>query len=103
MAATAAKIHRCVAEYLPATYIVGLPLNMDASEGPQAALTRRFADELRAATGATVELFDERLSSAAADEALKLAGATRGQRATRRDALAAQTMLQAYLDQRPRG
>jgi len=79
-------------------FIVGLPINMDATEGPQAKLTRAFAGELRSLSGRPVDLHDERLSSWAADRAFDEAQLTRKQRNARRDAVAAQIILQGYLD-----
>src|SRR5262249_23666795 len=52
-------------------FIVGLPLNMDGTEGPQARLTRRFAGELARRSGRPVDFQDERLSSAAADSLIE--------------------------------
>lgn len=78
--------------------VVGLPLNMNDSEGPQAALTRKFINALRAASELVVHEQDERLSSAAADDAMNAAGLTPRQQASRRDMLAAQVILQAFLD-----
>lgn len=79
--------------------VVGLPLNMDGSEGPQAVLSRRFAQAL-AACGVTVELWDERLSSFQADELMQSAGLSRTRQDERRDAIAAQVTLQSFLDSR---
>jgi putative Holliday junction resolvase len=79
-------------------FVVGLPINMDATEGPQAKLTRTFAGELKSLSGRPVDLHDERLSSWAADRAFDEAQLTRKQRNARRDAVAAQIILQGYLD-----
>jgi putative holliday junction resolvase len=77
--------------------VVGHPLNMDDSAGPQADLAREFAQRVAAATGLDVRLWDERLTSFAADQAL--AGwLTRGKRKSRQDALAAAAMLQGFFD-----
>jgi putative Holliday junction resolvase len=78
--------------------VVGLPINMDGTEGPQAQKTRAFASKLAELSGLPVELSDERLTSYAADQVLDAVEATRKTRRRRRDALAAQVMLQAYLD-----
>ncbi len=83
--------------------VVGLPLNMDGSVGPQAVLTRNFVAALRKGGAIQVEEQDERLSSFAADEALAAGGLSRKGRASRRDMLAAQMILQAYLDRAARG
>lgn len=96
----AQRVAAWAAEYRPAGFVVGLPLNMDGSEGPQAARVRRFAQALAAAGGLPVELWDERLSSFQADEHMAAGGLTREQRARRRDMLAAQVILQSFLDAR---
>ncbi len=80
------------------SFVVGLPLNMDDSEGLQAELTRRFAAELERLSRRPVHLHDERLSSFAAEEALDSTG-LRGRRRTGLvDRIAAQKILQSYLD-----
>ncbi len=79
-------------------FVVGLPLNMDGSAGPQSELSRRFADELHRLSGKPVHLHDERLSTAAADEALDEAGIHQRRRKGLRDAIAAQQILQTWLD-----
>ena len=86
-----------VAESIDAV-IVGLPLNMDGSQGPQAQLALEFSNRLAAALAVPVHLQDERLSSAAADELLNQAGLTSAQRKKRRDKLAACQILQAFLE-----
>ena len=78
-------------------FVIGLPLNMDGTEGEQARVSRRFAEVLGARGGRPVHLFDERLSSFAADELLNRRDLTRKKRRARRDALAAQCMLEAFL------
>jgi putative Holliday junction resolvase len=81
--------------------VVGLPLNMDGTEGPRARLARGLATMLGERTGRTIHLFDERLTSSAADWAMARSGLTRGQKKARRDALAAAAMLQGFLDALP--
>lgn len=100
----AAAVLEWATERAPRTYVVGLPINMDGSEGPQARVTRAFADALAAQSGADVRLWDERLSSFQADQWLAEAPAaprSRGKRAARhdprRDALAALAILRAFL------
>lgn len=78
--------------------VVGLPVNMDGSEGDQARLTRQFAEKLQDHCGLPVHLQDERLSSAAADEKLSVAGFSRQKHKARRDMLAACEILQSFLD-----
>ncbi len=80
-------------------FIVGLPLNMDGSEGPQAKLTRDFADQLAAVVGPRpVAMWDERLSSFAADQLLEQTHLSTTKRAGHRDQIAAMVILQSYLD-----
>jgi len=81
-------------------FVVGLPLSMDDTESDQTRVTRLFADELARLSGKSVELRDERLTSFAADEVLEQVG-RRAQRKHKglRDGIAAQMILQAYLDE----
>jgi len=79
-------------------FVVGLPINMDDTEGGQAAVTRRFADELARLSGKPVHLQDERLSTAAAHEALDAAGVRGKDRKRLTDRLAARQILQTFLD-----
>lgn len=78
--------------------IVGLPLNMDGSEGTQAGVTRAFAKRLREKTGLPVHFQDERLSSFAAAEKLGEAGLSRARQKARLDAVAAAEILQEFLE-----
>ncbi len=91
-----ARIAELAAEYEAEGIVVGLPLNMDDTEGPQARLARDAARSIAEATGRDVRMWDERLSSFEADQAL--AGTmTRRQRKARQDAVAAAAMLQDFL------
>ncbi len=94
------SIAAAVAEYEIDEWVVGLPLNMDGSEGPQARLTRQFAQHLAAQTNQIVHCWDERLSSKQADVYMAGSGLTRKKKKNRRDALAAQVILQSFLDAR---
>jgi len=89
------------------TIVVGLPLNMDGSEGPAARGARRFAASIADALGVSVEMFDERLTSFEARERLADMPARKGARKTGLDALAAVVILegwmQAHPDRVPRG
>jgi putative Holliday junction resolvase len=79
-------------------FVVGWPLNMDGSEGPRALKTRRFASRLRETTGKHVLLWDERLSTFEAEQALIEGGVRREKRKDVIDMLAAQFILRSYLD-----
>ena len=90
------KIAALAAEYDARGMVVGWPVNMDGSHGPQAVKARDFAVELAGATGLDVRLWDERLSSFQADCAL--AGQmTRKKRRARQDAVAAAAFLGEFL------
>lgn len=78
--------------------IVGLPVNMDGSHGPRAQSCRTFAHNVARALELPVALWDERLSTAAAERTLLEADASRKRRAEVIDALAAQYILQGALD-----
>ncbi|HYE02334.1 MAG TPA: Holliday junction resolvase RuvX [Phycisphaerales bacterium] len=77
--------------------VVGLPVNMDGTEGTRARAMRGLAARLGARTGLEVHLQDERLTSAAADWSMARSGLTRGQKKARRDALAAAAILGDFL------
>lgn len=92
------QINLAIKEHLPDELVLGLPLNMDDSEGPSAKLARKFGTRLEEETGKVVHLVDERLSSYYADKQMSQSGLTHGQKKARRDALAAANILQAFLD-----
>lgn len=78
--------------------VVGLPLNMDDTEGPRAVRTRRFADELSRRFGLPVVLWDERLSTWEAERTLIESGVSRERRKAVIDTAAAQVILRSYLE-----
>ena len=78
--------------------VLGLPLNMDGSTGPQARLVFQFADQLKAHLDIPIHFQDERLSSFSAGEKLRQTGFTRKKKKKRLDAVAAAEILQAFLD-----
>ncbi len=78
--------------------VVGLPRNMDGTEGSAAAKARTFADQVRVATSCDVRLFDERLTTVAAQKALHASGRNVKQGRAVIDQVAAQMILQIYLD-----
>jgi putative Holliday junction resolvase len=99
-AADLAAIQAAVAEYEVTRIVLGLPLNMDGTEGASAKLARRFQATLEGALGIAVELFDERLSTFEAAGRLRERGVTaRGQK-ERIDAEAAAVILQGWLDRK---
>jgi putative Holliday junction resolvase len=80
--------------------VLGLPLNMDDSQGPQAKLTLKFAEKLRKSLKIPVHLQDERLSSFSAEEKLASAGLTKATQKDHLDAIAAAEILEAFLQQK---
>jgi putative holliday junction resolvase len=78
--------------------ILGLPINMNGTEGPRAQATRAFLRNLAPLTSLPVVLWDERLSTAAAERAMIEADMSRKKRAERIDAAAAAFILQGALD-----
>jgi putative Holliday junction resolvase len=93
-----AALKELVHEYEAERFVVGLPLNMDGSEGPRAEATRKFVDALTQALGLPVELWDERLSTVAAQRTLLEADLSRAKRREVIDQMAAQFILQGWLD-----
>ena len=81
----------------PGELVVGLPLNMDGSEGPRARGVRSFAARLGDRSGRIVNFQDERLTSAAADWTMARSGMTHAEKKQRRDALAAAAILSDFL------
>ncbi|GEJ58005.1 Holliday junction resolvase RuvX [Anaeromyxobacter diazotrophicus] len=99
-AADLARLRRVVAEWEVTRAVVGLPLNMDGTEGGSARLARAFAAKLADELGLAVELFDERLSTFEASVRLRERGlSARAQRSVI-DAEAAAVILQTWLDAR---
>lgn len=81
-----------------ALLIVGLPLHNDGREGMLADAARKYGDWLHEVTRLPVAFWDERFSSYEAEEHLQAAGLTRAKRNERRDRLAAQIILQGFID-----
>ncbi len=80
--------------------VLGLPMNMDGSEGPRAQSTRAFARNLSALTDVPIAFWDERLSTAAVERTLLDADASRKRRGEVIDKMAAAYILQGFLDSR---
>ena len=78
--------------------VIGMPLNMDNSQGSQAEIVLKFAERLKTRLQIPVHFQDERLSSFGAEQKFASAGFTKKQKTTRLDALAAAEILQAFLD-----
>jgi putative Holliday junction resolvase len=83
--------------------VVGLPINMDGTEGQAAKAVRAFANELAGKTTIPIIFHDERLSSFEAEEKLAAADFTRKKKKKRLDAVAAAGILQSFLDKKHEG
>jgi len=91
---------KAVDRHGPDAIVVGMPLNMDGSEGAAAKDVRAFAADLAARTRLPVHLQDERLTSFEADARMAQSGRTHKQKKELRDALAAAAILEDWLDAR---
>ena len=91
-------IERLIAENEVTGIVLGLPMNMDGSEGPRAQSTRAFARNLSQRIEAPIFFWDERLSTVAAERALLEADMSRKKRADVIDNVAASYILQGVLD-----
>jgi len=96
-------IKSLVEEHTTAEVVVGLPKNMDGSEGPAAADARRVCQVLQDRLSVPVKLWDERLTTVAAQRMFREAGVTARRSRKRLDAVAAVLILQGYLDSRAKG
>ena len=92
-----AQLAELIAERSIAGLVIGLPRNMDGSEGPRAQSSRAYARNL-AALGLPILLWDERWSTASAERQLIAQDISRAKRAGRIDAAAAAVVLQAAID-----
>ena len=94
----AARLLEITANRSIAGIVLGLPLNMDGSEGPRCQSTRAFARNLEKLTDLPIAFWDERLSTVAAERALLEADTSRKRRAEVIDHVAASYILQGALD-----
>ena len=97
---TLARIEELIVEYGVEEIVLGLPKNMNATEGLRVELTNEFKEKLERRTGLTVHTWDERLTTVAADKAMIEAGIRREKRKDYVDMIAATLILQGYLDYR---
>lgn len=96
--ADAARLSEIIAARAISGLVLGLPRNMDGSEGPRCQSTRAFARNLERTLGLPIALWDERLSTVAAERALLEADTSRARRAEIIDNVAAAYILQGALD-----
>lgn len=96
--ADAAELGRLAAERRAVGFVLGLPRNMDGTEGPRAQATRAFARNLARAVPLPLAFWDERLSTAAMERDLVALDASRAKRAAKIDESAATFILQGAID-----
>lgn len=94
------ELGRVIREQQPQALVVGLPLNMDGTEGAAAKKIRAAAQAMQDRFKLPVHFMDERLTSYAADQLMSQSGLTHRGKKLRRDALAAATLLQDFLRQK---
>lgn len=97
---TLAQIEELIQEYEVSEIVLGNPKNMNDTMGERAQLSAEFKEKLERRTGLPVVLWDERLTTVAADKAMMEAGIRREHRKEHVDRIAATFILQGYLDYR---
>ncbi len=95
---TLARIEELIVEYEVDELVLGYPKNMNDTLGERAQKTQEFKEMLERRTGLSVQLWDERLTTVAADKAMMEAGIRREERKEHVDRIAAVFILQGYLD-----
>ncbi len=97
---TLARIEQLIVEYEVTEIVLGLPKNMNDTLGERAELSLAFREKLERRTGLPVAMWDERLTTVAAERTMMEAGIRREERAKHVDKIAACLILQGYLDSR---
>lgn len=97
---TLARIEELILEYEVGEIVLGCPKNMNGTEGVRVELTEEFKDKLERRTGLPVMMWDERLTTVAADKTMMEAGVRRENRKEYVDMIAAALILQGYLQRR---
>lgn len=95
---TLARIEELIKEYDVERIVLGFPKNMNNTQGERCERTLEFKEQLERRTGLCVELWDERLTTVAADQTMMEAGVRREHRKDYVDMIAAVLILQGYLD-----
>lgn len=95
-----AEIIKIAQENRVEAFVFGLPLNMDGTESDRAALTRKFAQQLKNKINLPIFFQDERLSTYSAGEKLSQTGLTHKKKKNRIDAIAAAEILKTFLENR---
>ncbi|MGE5704384.1 MAG: Holliday junction resolvase RuvX [Clostridia bacterium] len=97
-----ARLRELIAQYQVGEIVVGLPKNMNGTIGPRGELCQKFADKLARETSLPVKMWDERLTTMAAEKMLISADVSREKRKKVIDKMAATLILQGYLDAKSR-
>ena len=100
---TLARIEELIVQYEVSEIVLGLPKNMNNTEGDRVNLTNEFKEKLERRTGLSVHLYDERLTTVIADKTMMEAGVRRENRKDYVDMIAATIILQDYLDRQKTG
>jgi putative Holliday junction resolvase len=93
-----ARIAEVIAEHEVTRVVVGRPVGLSGYEGPAMEAQKTFLVSLRSSIDVDVDVYDERLTTVIAERAMKQAGTSSKKRKELRDAVAAQVMLQGYMD-----
>ncbi|MDR7315105.1 Holliday junction resolvase RuvX [Brevibacillus nitrificans] len=97
-----ARLQELIAQYQVGAIVVGLPKNMNGTIGPRAEMCQSFGKLLQEKTSLPVHMWDERLTTMAAERMLISADVSRQKRKTVIDKMAATLILQGYLDAKSR-
>lgn len=97
------RLRQIAAEHQVTEVVVGLPKNMNGSIGPRGELCMAFAEELRGILKLPVHMWDERLTTVAAERTLVSADVSRKKRKSVIDKMAAALILQGYMDAKSKG
>lgn len=92
------QLKKVFLEYDPCKIVLGLPLNMDGTEGERVEKTRRFAEFLSEETGLETDFFDERLTTVYADRTLNSMNVKGKKKTGKKDSLSATLILQGYME-----
>lgn len=92
------QLKKVFLEYDPCKIVLGLPLNMDGTEGERVEKTRRFAEFLSEETGLETDFFDERLTTVYADRTLNSMNVKGKKKTGKKDSLSATIILQGYME-----
>ena len=95
---TLARIEELIVEYEIGEIVLGLPLNLDGTEGERAELSREFKDKLERRTGLPVHMWDERLTTVEAIEIMDADGIKPKDREKYVDMIAARVILEGYME-----